>query len=78
MEKICLVDEVPYGVKFRQVVDLEEGETVDMLPVYVRAVVDLNAFQMTERHSRTGYVPVIVGGKSVSVIRPDTVVEIIE
>lgn len=68
-----LAKDVPIGQKFRYQIDLEPGETPDMLRTFLRVGVDKVAFP-----TRTGRIPVLdMGSMYVSTVRDDTDVEII-
>lgn len=62
------------GQKFRRLIDLEPGETVDMLPVMIRVGIDISAF--TAMPLKPNSIPVLdVKTSYISRIGKDTEVE---
>ena len=74
--------DVPYGKRFRLLVDLEPGETVDDLPIFVVPYVDASikrGLAIAKDVPQGIYLVVVIQGSqpTVTIMRYDTDVEVV-
>lgn len=66
-----MLKDAPFGRTLRPLVDLEPGETLAMIPVFTRVTL----YHLLKKAVPSGYIPVLVGNKNVSLMRETADVE---